>query len=452
LRNIDSNENLDKCSIYSHNDEVWLEALIPKLEFKKNGFSCYSFEFSEKASRNTEVTLTATNLYLKNHFIEIDFDKKGKISSFRFNNNEFACPKFLESSISYGKETNPKQYSSENDQVIVLRDGTDGLSASVSITSEFSIENLHKVKTTKNLTLYHGIPHLFVDVKMEIPNIKGESTNIGKSDGTSYFVEEEYQEKWQEIMPCEIRSNILGISQPLKIWKRNFLGVSDYFNLDMKQVDPRNADIDCLVANISDGWMALSNSEKGLLVGFNSLKAANFAFSPLKIRDKGFGDLNHKSQQVRINPFGTYFGKLLHYWTEGSGHAQKIVAEMTGTDESTAPTFSGNSVSFNLIISPFMGENPPIFVKTFADHFSLEPLLLFKRGDDYHTNYSPYARDSEIMKNQYEIDEIMNMSYIEWVRKVNQEYKEPSSESGGGMPKLSILNMLRILIDGIKGK
>ena len=111
--------------------------------------------------------------------------------------------------------------------------------------------------------------------------------------------------------------------------------------------------------------MGLSNLEKGMLVGFNSLKAANFAFSPLKIRDKGFGDTNYKAQQVRINPFGTYFGKLLHYWTEGNGHAQKIVAEMTGTDESTAPTFSGKTVSFNLIISPFIGEIPPESVRNF---------------------------------------------------------------------------------------
>lgn len=313
---------------------------------------------------------------------------------------------------------------------------------------------MHKVRVEKILKLYHRIPHLFVDVSMEIPHIKGESTNVGKSDGTSYFVEEVYQEKWREIMPCEIRSNIIGTDKPLKIWKRNFFGVSDYFELDMKEVDYKNGDIDCLVANISDGWMALSNSEKGLLVGFNSLKAANFAFSPLKIRDNGFGDLKSKVQQVRINPFGTYFGKGLHYWTEGNGHSQRIVAEMTGTDESTAPTFSGKSIAFDLIISPYIGETPPNEIKNFADHFSFEPLLLLKEknNDKYYTNYIQYIEAAESMKKEFELEEVMSMSYIEWVRKVNLNYKESPPESGGGLPKISIGNMIRILIDGIKGR
>lgn len=444
-----------KSSVYTNNSDLWIEALIPKSSFKENVVSLNTIQISKQKSKtetSNQENISATERVLKNKFISIKFDGNGKICSFKFNDSEFACPKFLESSISFGNAKNRRNYNSDSDQIIVHRNGDDGFSASVSIVSEFYIEKEHSVRAEKNLKLYSTLPYLFVDVSMQIPDIKGDTINIGKSDGTSYFVEEEYHEKWQEIMPCEIRPNILGTEQHLIIWKRNFLGISDYFELDMKEVDSKNANIDCLVANISDGWMSLSNQEKGLLIGYNSLKAANFAFSPLRIRDKGFGDLKTKGQQVRVNPFGTYYGKLLHYWTAGNGHSQKIVTKLIGTNESTAPTFSGKTISFELIISPYLGDFPPQSVKNFADHFSFEPLVLFKQDDIVSSNYLQYIEKAEELKEEFDVEEVMNMSYIEWVRKVNQKHKPSLPTSSSGMPKISILNMLRMLIDGIRGR
>ena len=442
-------------SLYSNNSDIWIEAILSKAQFKDNFVSLNKIHVNKKTVKNEAIKkelITATEKKLKNKYISISFDRNGKISSFKFNNHEFACPKFLESSISFGNAKNPKIYKSIKDQVIVIRNGEDGFSASVKVISEFDVVDDYKVRAEKVLKLYSNLPYLFVDVSMQIPDIRGETVNIGKSDGTSYFVEEKYHEKWQEIMPCEIRSNILGNNQHLKIWKRNFLGITDYFELDMKEVDPKNANIDCLVANISDGWMSLSNKEKGLLIGFNSLKAANFAFSPLKIRDKGFGDLELRGQQVRINPFGTYYGKILNYWSAGNGHAQKIVTDLIGTNESTAPTFSGKTLSFDLIISPYLGDAPPESVKNFADHFSLEPLVLIKQDNTIYTNYYQYIEKVEDLKKEFEVEELLSMSYLEWVRKVNLNYQPTPSSSSSGMPKISLINMLRMLIDGIRGR
>lgn len=454
IKNIASGKEL-KFSIYHNNSEFWIEAIIPQSNFQDNIISLNTIQTNKNKSKTEivkEKSIVATENILKNKFISIKFDGNGKICSFLFNKTEFACPNFLESSISFGNAKNPRNYHSLKDQVIVRRNGDDGFSASLSIISEFSIEKEHIVRTEKILKLYSDLPHLFVEVSMQVPNIRGDTVNIGKSDGTSYFVEEEYQVKWQEIMPCEIRPNILGIKEHLKIWKRNFLGISDYFDLDMKDVDPKNANIDCLVANISDGWMSISNKDKGLLIGFNSLKASNFAFSPMKIRDKGFGDLKTKGQQVRVNPFGTYYGKLFHYWTAGNGHSQKIVTSLIGTNESTAPTFSGKTVSFDLIISPFMGDKPPESVKVFADHYSLEPLVLIKQNNRISSNYSKYIENAEQIKKEFEVEELMSMSYLEWVRKVNLDYKPTHSTSSSGMPKISLINMLRMLMDGLRGR
>ncbi len=457
--NVSSKEILNTFSIYNTSTEInsnlWIEALIPQKAFnqKLSNVAVYSLGLSESNLQETkkkENDIIATKTSLRNEFLSLEFDENGKIVSFKFKNVEFACSSFLESLISYDNVI----YISDSDKITICRNGEDGFSASISISSEFIIEKNYKVQAVKLLKLYSDLPYLFVNVSMDVPEIKGETTNIGKSDGTSYFVEEQYQDKWQEIMPCEIRSNIIGLDESLKIWKRNFFGVVDHFKLDMKEVDPKNADIDCLVANISDGWMSLSNKEKGLLVGFNSLKAANFAFSPIKIKDKGFGDLATKGQQVRINPFGTYYGKIFHYWTEGNGHAQKIVTKLIGTNESTAPTFSGKKVLFDLIISPYLADSPPETVQNFADHHSLQPLVIIKqKGDNQlYSNHSQYVKNKEKMIEEFGVEDVMKMKYIEWVRKVNASYEPPVSKSSSGWPSISIVNMIRVLIDGIKGR
>ncbi len=457
LLNLSSNELLKSFSVYNNESGLKLEAIIPNSVFSQNDMktAIFSINFLDSRPQINSQELIATKTFMKNKYITLEFNNKGKINSFQFNNVEFGCPRFLESSINFDKSNKGKIYNSDIDEIIIQRDGSDGFSASIKIKSEFEIEKHYRVYSEKTIKLYSELPYLFVDVLMHVPEIKGETTNIGKSDGTSYFVEEKYNKKWKEIMPCEIRSNILGTNKSLRIWKKNFLGNVDYFNLDMKEVDPKNADIDCLVANISDGWMALSNQEKGLLIGFNSLKAANFAFSPLKIKDKGFGDIKMKGQQVRINPFGTYYGEVFHYWTEGNGHAQKITANLIGTNESTAPTFSGKTISFNLLLSPYIGDSPPKVIQSFADHFSFKPLILMKKIGDLkvYNNIKKYANQAERIIPDFELKEVMNMSYIDWVRKVNKNYdpsiSEVGSSKGLGIP-LGII--LRVLVDGIKGR
>jgi hypothetical protein len=385
--------------------------------------------------------------------ISIEFTQTGKISSFKYNGDIVGCPKFLESSITFGKLGKAKPISSKTDTISILRDGSNGFSASIEILTNFEIIKGSHITCRKVLTVYSNIPSLYVSVCMNICDIKGESCSV---DGTS-SVKEKYDSRWQEITPCEVRPNLIGREKPLRIWKRNFFGHVSYFDLDMKEVDSRNANIDCLVANISDGWMAVSDLNKGLLIGFNSLKTANFAFSPIKVRDKGFRDMKMKGQQIRINPFGTYYGKLLRYWTAGSGHAEKVASKFLGTEHSTAPTFSGKELNFDLIIAPYKGDEPPLSIQSFADHFSLPPLIIIgnKENPNLINNYSIYGEIADRLKQEYNIEDLMNMDYLEWVRMINKDFDPNDQEEikqKSILSKLGFLNLLRMLIDGIRGR
>lgn len=436
-------------NFYTSSEGKLLEALLaPKAFSKKNECVIRLKEEERKEIKNPE--LEANSKILRNKYINIRFDEDKKIKSLKYNNKEYACPDFLESAVCFGKKSG-KRRSADTNQIIIDRDGSDGFSAKITLISNFEIISGKTCKSKKSLTLYKGIPFLFINVTMTLPGILGKET----AEDSTTDVRTQYNMKWKEIMPCEIKPNLIGKQKPLKIWKHNFMGYTNYFDLDMKEVDPENADIDCLVANVSDGWMGISDDTKGLLIGFNALKLANFAFSPLKIRDKGFGDIKQKGQQVRINPFGTYFGRMLHYWTEGTGHAQEFTTMLATTFQSTAPTYSGKTLTFELLLAPFEGNEPTKETINFIKHFNFEPLniILDENGEPVGDNYTKYAEIAKELIKEYDLEEILEMSYLDWVKKVNEDF-DPTKETvkAPRANKLRISVFLKILIDGLKDR
>lgn len=441
-------------SIYEDNENsrLYLEAFFPWSYFSNNILlTSLSLKPSDvNLSIKTDM-LEATTERLRNEFISLNFSNKGKIISFQFGNEEFACPSFLDSAVVFGKTGKRKRLNSEIDTITVLRDGSDGFSASIKISNSFEIIKDVFVKSEKILTIYSSIKQLFVKVNIEFPEVKDDNSDESVSD----FVVQKYDNKWYEVMPCEVKPNIIGDQTLLRIWKRNFLGYVSYFDLDMREVDKKNANIDCLVSNISDGWMALSNKKKGMLIGFNSLVAANFAFSPIKIRDKGFKDIKKKGQQIRINPFGTYYGKMLNHWTDGTGHAQELVKDTFTSYRSTAPTYNGKTLNFELIIAPYLGDEPPEEIQSIANHFSFQPLILAgKKGEkEIFNTCIKYGKIAEDLLDELGIKSIINMPYIEWVKKVNEDYK-PSEEEADELNISAFRKkvLLKLLIDGIRGR
>ncbi len=441
-------------SIYPNEDNsrLKIEALLSKSNFEKKGYytTLLSVENMSHQQINENKPLRATKKIIENENVKLEFNDKGKIISFKFDGKDYGCPNFLESSVRFGKKKG-KRYCSKKDEIIVIRDGSDNFSASIKIKSEFEIRPNAKIWVEKVITVYSVLAKLFVKVKMKLPYIKGEE--ISMDSATS--VQEQFNAKWKEISPCEIRPCIIGNGTSLRIWKHNFLGHITYFDLDMREVDSKNKNIDCLVANMSDGYMSMSNkTNMGMLIGFNSLEAANFAFSPIKIKDKGFGDVPKKGQQIRINPFGTYWGKMLHHWTFGTGHGQEFAPKVSTTYRSTAPSFNGKSISFELVIAPYSGDKPLESIISFANHFSFPPLTIIgKKGDsNIIENYSKYDIIANQLKKENDIQDIMDLPYLEWVKLVNKDLDPNRNEIKPFLPKMGLGMLLKLLIDGIKGR
>lgn len=438
--------------IYTDNNSEslpMLECVIPKSKFiNNNQWSSLNLNLNSESNFKKDNDLHASNHSLSNSVININFDEKGRINSFKFNDEEYGQQNFLETAVSFGNKRNPKRYASSKNEVKVLRDGSDGFSASVEINSQFEILKGFPVISRKKLTLYSQQPYLIIENEVELCDIQGEDFFV--NDTSSVYTT--YDERWREVMFCEIKPKLIGKEHSLRIWKKNYFGKVSHFDLDMEKVDSHNADIDCLVANVSDGWMALTDCKKGLLIGYNSLKAANFAFTPLKIKKKGFSGKG--GQEVRINPFGNYHGELLKYWTEGCGHAAILGEKFSNHNQSAAPSYSGKKLKFDLIISPYLGDRPPAGIISLADHYCLPPLVILKdkKNQKIYIAQNKIMELGEELREEFEIDDIISMDYLEWVNHVNENFdpSAPQEQLKEGL-NLDIKTILIMLFDGIRG-
>ncbi|MHA1452361.1 MAG: hypothetical protein ACTSRD_05820 [Promethearchaeota archaeon] len=373
-----------------------VELILPPDIFAKNSRIFGEIKFRKaKVKKKLSKDLEATRAILKNKFITINFDILGKIASVYHKEDEFLSGPCFETAVTYGDKKAKRKEPSRN-AIYVLKDGTDGFCASVRTVGAFKIAENAIVRTIKIITLYRDLPYLFIKTHVYLPKTFGSSTTATRG---VYTVNTEFDKNWLEVMPLEIEPAIFGngTKDPLRIWKHNFMGATNYFDLDMVQINPRNSNIDCLVSNISDGWMGVTNQEQGLVIGFNALKCANFSFSPIKLREKGFGTTDQKRQQIRINPFGTYWGKQLHYWSDpkASGFGQEIATQFGGTFSSSAPTFNGKQMEFDLVLAPYKGNEPPKSVQSFMNHFSLPPLILCKDKEKKITTNYEWMKDSK---------------------------------------------------------
>jgi hypothetical protein len=396
---------------------------------------------------------SASKSLLRNQDLEIKFDANGKISSFQSHNRQFPFQTFLDSAVRFGST----RYAALRDEIDVLQDGSDGFTASVRITSKFSIDapNLNAprgnlVVVEKTLTLYREVPSVYVSVKMLLPEISG----TADSTATTSSVRESYDLRWQDIIPVEVTLVHPEKNSFYRIWKHNFMGITSYYDLNMKEVDAKNANIDVLSSSVSDGWLGISDHHQGLLIGFNSLKAANFAFSPLKIVEIQNKPRNSWQQQVSINPFGTYYGQMLHHWTDGSGHGQVFSSQVSTTFRPTAPSFSGKTLEFDLLISPFIGSKPNVDLISRHAHYNLPPFVAIRdeTGAVVMDNTEGLAAKLASISQKVGLTPaIMQMNYLEWVEHINRTQPE-TPKKGGGIPPLKIKTILNLIADSIRAK
>lgn len=338
---------------------------LPKL--KATEHKIYHLDISTRQPKESPRSTS-----IENPSIKMDFSPTAGITTFHYNGSPYGREDFLQPFLTYRTDRKPKKYvvssyTVDNPSMEWL-DGVQHIKLVGNI--PFSSEGKkYFTRCEYDFFLYDDLPYLVVDVKVEYPYTPPRDLIVTVQQKLRRLLDL----RWVEVGPFAIHPAISATElSPLTIWKHNYLDVVSSYRLDYGRINPRNREIDSFNHQITNGWVAVSNGEKGLLIAQNAEVNALFAFMPMRLRVK------RGLQEIYLNPFGTYFGGQLDY---SHIHKSKVASQMAQAVSAHmrpgGPSFNGKVVTFRLMLAPYYGDAPPQELQKDAMAFFYPPAVQF---------------------------------------------------------------------------
>ena len=284
---------------------------------------------------------------LSNGIIEVRFDPAGQVAGIYLNGVRQAEPGSLVPSLRYGQ----RRVQIEKLQLESF-ETADRRSASVRLSGIFpslAADQQAAGRAVYTLSLLAGRPYLLLRGQITYPTTPRRDLLKADTPGLTRRADM----RWRETAPAEIRFAPAGTRQnPIRVLKRNYLGVESQYALDYFRFSDENLNLDDVNNHITQSYVGVVSGGYGLAMAMDTTVLANFAFAPLKMTY----DAGTDSFQLRANPFGTYYGRQYRPPTWGNGQGYEMTLYAGEQLASAAPTYNGASQAFDLLISFFKGE------------------------------------------------------------------------------------------------
>lgn len=329
---------------------------IPLFLFAGDGESTASPSKSE-ASASTEE--------LVNDTIRIVFNEQGFVEK-----GFFAGRPVLERGSLLPYVVYDHQHKSAELQVEVLKEGKDGV-AQIRLHGPFPLKGVPHSRAGQvdyTLTLVAGVPYLFLDGRVDYPETYRDDVIKPYKPQLARRIDN----RWMEVAPAELRLAFYADKDsPFRVHKRNYFDITSSYDIDYYRHSHKNLELANVNNHITAEYVAVTGKGQGAAVAMDTERLANFAFAPLKMEHS-----SHHGFELKINPFGTYFGEQYYQPTWGRGYGFEA-AFITGQQyASAAKTYNGYTNSFNLMFSFFSGEKISTKVKRDLISYARPPKLV----------------------------------------------------------------------------
>ena len=138
---------------------------------------------------------------------------------------------------------------------------------------------------------------------------------------------------WQQAAPFQLAPKLAG---ELHVVKRNFSeDVTSYPVSAFRESVPENENLDSFNNQLTGGFVGLTNGETGLIAANARQICGSMAHCPMRLRRKDGQDY------VKLNPFGTYYGKQRVHPTRGNGSMIDSYTVVAPQSRSLAPAYNG---------------------------------------------------------------------------------------------------------------
>jgi hypothetical protein len=309
---------------------------------------------------------------LENDWLEIEFDEQTGVRSFRHSGVEIGGADFLQPFVTYRAKKRPVVYPAARWEFLPLPgEQWDGCQR-VRLRASVPMQTPHGEFTsafTCTFTLFDALPHLYVDVEARYAATPAAETIHNLTQKLRRLMDL----RWIEVAPFQLHPALEApAARPLRVWKHNYLGITAYYDLNYGQINPRNRNLDSFNHQVTAGWVAVSDGQRGLLLGENAGQLASMAFCPMRLREeKGI-------QKLWLNPFGSYFGEQASYAHLGaSGLGADFLKAFSGFLKPNGPSFNGQTLNFSLLLAPYSGDEPPAGLQAEAAAHFYPPEILF---------------------------------------------------------------------------
>lgn len=255
--------------------------------------------------------------------LSIMFSPSGKISFVQCDGRKIGNDEFLQSFITYAD----KRYEFENTKVspLVLAGEGEG----VRIHGEIHLpKELKSGSFTYDFFKTGFSDAIYVRTSVTYP-YTAETTSIStENSALGRFTDA----KWIETAPFQITPNFDG---DISVIKRNFMDdISSFRTQSFPEADPKNTSLASFNHQLTGGLVGLYD-EKGGIILANARQVLNsMAHCPMRLE---------KDKTVRMNPFGTYYGKQRHHNGRAKDQILDVYTLVASQGKSIAPSYNGSS-------------------------------------------------------------------------------------------------------------
>ncbi len=322
---------------------------------------------SEGTAPNGDFSTEASASLLKNSTVTVEFEENGLVKRVSKNGGKMLEEESLAPRIYY----NDKTYGPESVEITILNDGSNGI-ATVQMAGTISIGEVPETEPGNfeyTLSLVDGLPYLFIDGNVLYPDTPRDS--VFRPDKPA--LARKYDKRWQQVAPVELSfAPRASTWTPFKVLKRNYLGVETTYVVDYYRHSRENLNLANVNNHITAEYVGLAGKKSGIAVGINDRVLANFAGVPMKMTSHWHGN----SFSMKLNPFGTYFGKQYIQPTWGHRQGYESGINTAAQYQSSAPTYSGYGYKFSLMVTFFEGREIPEESKRDLISFARSPYAI----------------------------------------------------------------------------
>ncbi|MBN1250262.1 MAG: hypothetical protein JXC32_21540 [Anaerolineae bacterium] len=296
-------------------------------------------------------------LSLGNDGISLTFDRQGHPIVLRAGNATLQASPLLRTAIRYG----PHLAAVEAWRIVSVEELGEGVLGVITAEGTIPVgRSGQAVRIRREYVLAAELPYLYVTTDIVYPK----TPDHVRRPNVARRLERTYDDRWQEVMPCEIAPGLAGRrGHPLRIWKHNYLDHASAYDLSEGTFE-RAGGVDAFNNAITHGWLAASDGQNGLLVAHSADAATCFAFCPMRTRRTG------DQTTLTLNPFGTYAGRQMAYPSAATGLGKHLAVLIAETLRSPAPSYAGHRERFLLMLAPYTGDGPPAQLQADAEAFA----------------------------------------------------------------------------------